>query len=178
MSKVAIPFIILCTMFASCSNKTLGPLSVVDSVNINRYLGRWYEIARLPNRFERGLTCVTATYTLKTNGKIEVLNAGRKLEDTQVESTAKGVAWIPNPKVPGKLKVRFFWPFSGKYWILALDKDYQWAMVGDDSRKYLWILSRTPTLDQSTIDRLLKQAQQQGFDAKKMEFIDQSCFKN
>jgi Bacterial lipocalin len=178
MRKFAIPLILLFTMISSCSNKVHAPLPVVDSVNINRYLGRWYEIARLPNRFERGLTCVTATYTLKTNGKIEVLNAGRKLEDTQVESKAKGVAWIPNPKVPGKLKVRFFWPFSGKYWILALDKDYRWAMVGDDSRKYLWILSRTPTLDQSTIDMLLKQVQQQGFDAKKMEFIDQGCFKN
>jgi len=175
MRTLAISLILLFTMISSCSNKVYEPLPVVDSVNINRYLGRWYEIARLPNRFERGLTCVTATYTLKANGKIEVLNAGRKLEDTQVESTAKGVAWIPNPNVPGKLKVRFFWPFSGKYWILALDKDYQWALVGDDSRKYLWILSRTPILDEAIIQQLLKQAQEQGFDAKKMEFILQTC---
>lgn len=161
-------------MLTSCGGETAKPLPVVSKVDINRYAGKWFEIAKLPNRFEKGLKCITATYTLKANGKIEVVNGGRKIE-TNEATTAKGVAWIPDKDVPGKLKVRFFWPFSGNYWILALDEQYQWALVGDDSRKYLWILSRTSALDKPTIDMLLKQAADQGFDTSKVEFARQDC---
>ena len=158
-----------------CKRNKRAPLPVVSNVDINRYAGKWFEIAKLPNRFERGLTCITATYTIKKNGKIQVLNSGRKAKKPAIVSTAKGIAWIPNKDVPGKLKVRFFWPFSGKYWILALDEQYQWVLVGDDSRKYLWILARTPEVDHSIIDKLLKHAADQGFDTSKVELTNQNC---
>ncbi len=161
-------------MLTSCARDTTTILPVVDKVDINRYSGKWFEVAKLPNRFEKGLKCITATYTLKANGKIEVINGGVKIK-TDKASAIKGTAWIPNLDVPGKLKVRFFWPFSGKYWILALDEQYQWALVGDDSRKYLWILSRTLELDPLVVDKLLKQAADQGFDTSKVEFTQHDC---
>lgn len=174
MKRIGITIVILLSMLTSCGGEIAKPLPVVSKVDINRYAGKWFEVAKLPNRFEKGLKCMTATYTLKANGKIEVVNGGRKIATNEATSI-KGVAWIPNKAVTGKLKVRFFWPFSGKYWILALDEQYQWALVGDDSRKYLWILSRTPELDKSIVDKLLKQAADQGFDTSKVEFTQQDC---
>ena len=150
-------------------------LPVVKSVDLNKYLGSWYELARLPNSFESGLTCVMANYSLKENGDIKVVNSGHKIGEASKVSTATGTAWVPDPTQPTKLKVSFFWPFSGKYWILALDRDYKYAMVGDPSRKYLWILSRTKTLPATTIDALLIQAQSLGFDTSKIEHTAQNC---
>ncbi len=98
-------------------------------VDIEKYTGQWYEIARLPNSFERGLKCTTATYTLKKNGKIKVLNKGYSIEETGKVSTAKGSAWIPDPDYPGRLKVSFFWPFAGNYYIISLDEKYENVLV-------------------------------------------------
>lgn len=175
MKRIGITLVILLGMLTSCGGEIAKPLPVVSKVDINRYAGKWFEVAKLPNRFEKGLKCITATYTLKANGKIEVLNAGHKIDNPNEVSNAKGVAWIPDKDFPGKLKVRFFWPFSGNYWILALDEQYQWALVGDDSRKYLWILARTPELDKSIVEMLLKQAADQGFDTSKVEFTQHDC---
>ena len=161
-------------LFGCASSK--GDLPVVKSVDLQRYSGTWYEIMRLPNSFESGLTCVTANYSIKENGDIKVLNSGRKIGDTSVVKTATGTAWVPDPSEPTKLKVRFFWPFAGKYWILALDENYQHVMIGEPTREYLWILSRTPSLEQSTLDALLAQAKSQGFDITKLERTGQTCF--
>jgi apolipoprotein D and lipocalin family protein len=152
-----------------------GDLPVVKEVDLRRYSGRWYEVARLPNSFEKGLECVTATYTLLDGGDIEVINAGCKATDHSRMSTAKGKAWIPDPKEPGKLKVRFFWPFSGAYWIIALDPDYRYVMIGHPSRDYLWILSREKTLDDKSMGQLLSQARADGFDTSKVQMIKQDC---
>ena len=161
---------------ASCMT-TREPLKVVPSVDLERYSGTWYEIARLPNRFEKGLKCVTATYQLRDDGKIEVINRGHKIAEHGTVDEATGVAKVPDKDKPGKLKVTFFWPFYGKYWIIDLDEQYQWALVGSPSRKYLWILSRTKTMEDKTYEFLLNQAQAEGFDVSDMIRTLQDCNK-
>lgn len=153
--------------------KSAAPLQTVNQVDINRYSGTWYEIARITHRFEKGLEKVSATYTLRADGKITVLNQGCKTTDTSVTKTARGIARIPDPTQPGRLKVQFFWPFEGNYWILDLDADYQHALIGDPSRKYLWILSRTKTMNTDTYNRLTDIAKKAGFDISRLELIQQ-----
>jgi apolipoprotein D and lipocalin family protein len=157
----------------SCSSSD-NYLEVVDQLDINKYLGTWYEIARLPNSFEKNLDCVSATYTLKENGDIEVLNKGYVINNHPEFKEAKGTAWVPDPKFPAKLKVRFFWPFTGKYWVIELDKDYMYAMVGDPSRDYLWILAREKTLDETIYQKLLKSAEEKGFNTKIIIKVNQN----
>ncbi|HKL38646.1 MAG TPA: lipocalin family protein [Bacteroidales bacterium] len=151
------------------------PLEVEESVNLERYAGKWYEIARLPNRFEKGLKCVTATYKLCEDGRIQVINRGHKIAGPGKVEEAKGVAHLKDKGQPAKLKVTFFWPFSGKYWILDLDERYRYALVGSPSRKYLWILSRSKTMDEKTYDRLLSEARARGFDISEMIRTLQDC---
>jgi len=155
--------IIFAFMLFSAANSQKVP-SVVSSVDLNRYAGTWYEIARLPFYFERDLKNTTATYTLREDGRITVLNQGQNINDPGKKKSAKAVAWIPDKNVPGKLKVQFFWPFSGDYWILDLDKDYKYALVGDPSYKYLWILSREKKMEETTYNMLLKKAIDNGYD--------------
>jgi lipocalin len=150
-------------------------LSVVPSVDLKRYSGTWYEIARLPAFFEKNLKCVTATYTLRDDGKISVLNKGHKTDDPLKVSSSTGVAWIPDSKAPAKLKVQFFWPFSGNYWIMELDKDYNYVLVGDPSFKYLWILAREKTIDPLIYKMLLEHAVKAGFDVSPIIKVEQDC---
>lgn len=149
--------------------------SVVSEVDIKRYSGVWYEIARLPNPFEKNLKCITATYTLRDDGKITVVNQGHKITEPEKISSSKGVAWIPDKKAPGKLKVQFFWPFSGDYWIIELDRDYKYVLVGDPSFKYLWILAREKKIDGSIYKMLLTRAAKEGFDIKPIILVDHDC---
>ena len=149
--------------------------TVVSDVDLKRYMGTWYEIARLPNNFERNLKCITATYTLRKDGKITVLNKGIKIKYPSKVDSAKGVAWVPDKNVPGKLRVQFFWPFSGDYWILYLDKEYRHVLVGDPSYKYLWILSREKKMDETTYYMMLERATNQGYEVKPIIKVDQSC---
>jgi apolipoprotein D and lipocalin family protein len=151
-------------------------LNVVPSVDLERYQGTWYEIARLPNRFEEGLTCVKATYTLRPDGTITVQNEGVKEDDRSRKKNIEGKARVPDAADPARLKVTFFWPFSGDYQIIGLDTvGYQYALVGNPSRKFLWILAREKSLDENTISQLLEQAKQQGFATEDVVRIDQSC---
>jgi apolipoprotein D and lipocalin family protein len=152
-------------LFSGCVSKK--ELAVVPNVDIQRYQGTWYEIARLPNSFEKKVDRVSATYTPLENGNIQVYNQSYKIGSNKLDYIT-GVAWIPNKLEPAKLKVRFFWPFYGKYWIIALDNNYQYAMVGDPSRKYLWILSRTKVLDDTIYQQLIQEAQEKGFDTTKI----------
>jgi len=149
--------------------------SVVQSVDLNRYAGVWFEIARLPNPFEKNLKCITATYTLREDGRITVLNRGRRISDPAEASSSEGLAWVPDKNVPAKLKVRFFWPFSGNYWIIHLDKDYRYVLVGDPSFKYLWILCREKSMDEATYKMLLDRAVIEGFDIKPIIKVEQDC---
>jgi apolipoprotein D and lipocalin family protein len=145
-----------------------APLEVVPSVDLNRYSGKWYEIARLPNRFQRDCSGnVTATYTLRPDGKIQVLNQCASTDGKN--KSARGVARLVGGKEPNtKLKVSFFWPFSGDYWIIDLDPDYRWAVVGEPRRRYLWILSREPQMDEPTYQDILKRAAAKGFDVSQL----------
>jgi apolipoprotein D and lipocalin family protein len=144
------------------------PLEVVPSVDLARYAGKWYEIARLPNRFQRHCASdTTATYTLRPDGKITVLNECRKADGSR--KSAKGTARLANARGPNtKLKVTFFWPFSGNYWIIDLDPEYRWAVVGEPGRDYLWILAREPQLDTELYKQIVERAEQQGFNTEKL----------
>ena len=157
----------------ACS--TQSELKTVDNVDIEKYSGIWHEIARLPNSFEKGMECVTATYTLKENGKIQVLNKGYTINGDGKYSTAKGKAWILDKNYPGRLKVSFFWPFVGNYYIIELDDNYQHALVGDPSRKYLWILSRTKQMEEKVIDELMSIAEENGFLIENVIRVNQDC---
>ncbi len=144
-------------------------LETAEHVDIQRYMGTWFEIAKLPQRFERGLVGITATYSILPSGKVRVVNKGYKGDFNGSTRTAQGGATVVDTRTNAKLKVSFFWPFSGNYWILELGIDYEYAVVGDESRKYLWILSRTPQMDEAVYNDLLKRVQAKGFDISKLE---------
>lgn len=144
-------------------------LKTVDYVDIQRYMGTWYEIAKFPQWFEKGLVGVTANYTLLPNGKVRVINSGYKNDFNGKLKIAKGRAWIVDKVTNAKLKVSFFWPFAGNYWIIELGKDYEYAVVGYQSRKYLWILSRKPQMEESLYNELLKHIKEKGFNLLKIE---------
>ncbi|NMC39668.1 MAG: hypothetical protein GYA43_00620 [Bacteroidales bacterium] len=166
-------FIFFAMIFSTTYSQTKP--SVVREVDLKRYAGTWYEIARLPNTFEKGLRCITATYELREDGRITVINRGHKISDPSKISTARGVAWLPDKKVTSKLKVQFFWPFSGDYWIIDLDKDYRYVLVGDPSFRYLWILARDKKIDEAIIKKLLDKAVENGFDVKPVIRVDHNC---
>lgn len=155
------------TTWSDQGRKGRKELPVVPSVDLAKYAGQWYEIARLPNRFEKNcVSSVTANYSLRGDGKIDVINQCRKASG-KLES-AKGKAKVVDKRSNAKLKVTFFWPFYGDYWILDLGSDYEYSVVGDKSRKYLWILSRTPQMDEALYERLLANMADQGFDTSRM----------
>jgi len=148
--------------------------TTVKELDLNRYLGKWYEIARFPHSFERNLVGVTATYTLKDDGKIEVLNQGFKNILDGERSKAIGKAKIPNKLEPGKLKVSFFWIFYADYFVLELDaENYQYAMIGSSSDKYFWILCRAPQMDPSVYNMLLDKARKRGYNLEKLYKVPQ-----
>jgi lipocalin len=151
-------------------------LTTVPGVDIRKYAGKWYEIARLPNSFEEGLICVTAEYTLRDDGKITVVNSGRNEDDYTNVSNIKGKAWVPDPDEPGRLKVQFFWPFAAPYYIFHLDQEnYQYALVGTPSRKYLWILSRTKEMEGNLYRELVEIARQNDFATSQLLKVKQDC---
>jgi apolipoprotein D and lipocalin family protein len=135
-------------------------LEVVPQVELKRYLGKWYEIAHLPFRFEDDCTDITATYSLSKDGNVSVLN--ECLKDGKLKQ-AKGKAKVVDKNTGAKLKVTFFWPFYGDYWIINLGKDYTYAVVGTPNRKYLWILNRTPQMDDNLFSQLIEFVKSKGF---------------
>ncbi len=146
----------------------------VQDFDIDRYLGKWYEIARLDHRFERGLTDVTATYTRREDGKIDVLNQGFNPKEDRWERARGKASFVKSPTV-GYLKVSFFGPFYGSYVIIALDREgYDYALVCGPNRSYLWILARQPTLNQTVLDRLIARARDLGFATDKLILVEHS----
>jgi apolipoprotein D and lipocalin family protein len=135
-------------------------LETVAKVELDKYFGKWYEIARLPAGFQNGCNQTTATYSLQDNGNISVLNECIK---NGKYKKAKGTAKVVDKQTGAKLKVTFFWPFYGDYWIIKLGADYNYAVVGTPNRKYLWILSRTPKIEQKLYFELTEFAQSKGF---------------
>jgi apolipoprotein D and lipocalin family protein len=149
---------------ANAGSPGLPPLQTVAKVDMTRYLGRWYEIARLPNRFQKGCVASTADYALRADGEISVINSCRNEQDGSVAQVT-GRAWIVDTASNAQLKVTFFWPFRGDYWIIELGKEYEYAVVGTPNRKYLWILSRTASMDDGLYAAILQRAGQQGFNS-------------
>lgn len=147
--------------------------TTVKELDLNRYLGTWYEIARFPHSFEKNLVGVTATYSLRDDGKIKVLNQGYKNTLNGELSVAEGKAKIPDKLQPGKLKVSFFWIFYGDYNVLELDENYQYVMIGSSTDKYFWILNRTPQMEVATYEMLLEKARKRGYNLDKLYKVPQ-----
>jgi len=168
MRKLSLLGLLVSLRLLPGTDSELPPLQVVPSVDLTRYAGKWYEIARLPNRFQRAcVSDATATYTLRADGKISVLNQCRQA-DGGIKSS-RATARVAGPGQPNsKLRVTFFWPFSGDYWIIGLDPEYRWAVVGEPNRKYLWILSRTPELDDRIYHEILERVKAQGYDVSRI----------
>lgn len=144
----------------------------VKEFDLNRYLGTWYEIARFPHSFEKDLIGVTATYSLKENGRLKVLNQGYKKSFHGELKTANGKAKTTG--IPGKLKVSFFLFFYAEYNVLELDSlNYQWALIGSSTPDYLWILSRTPHIDQTLYNELTEKAKARGYEISKLVLVPQ-----
>lgn len=165
----------LCLMHCQ-SQKTANMIdkTTISNVDLEKYQGTWYEIARLPNSFEKDLVGVTATYTLLENGKIRVLNQGYVERLDGKRKDIKGRAKVPDPDQPGRLKVAFFLFFWSDYYILELDQpDYQWAMIGSSSPRYFWILSREPTLDEAVFSELIRRAENRGYDLSELIMVEQ-----
>lgn len=168
--------LLLVTTTTSCTMKQADNTqrATVANVDLERYVGVWYEIARFPHSFEKGLVGVTATYTKLANGKIEVLNQGFKGTLDGKRSKAKAWAKIPDPNEPGRLKVYFFWPFGAEYLILDLDEEnYSYVLVGSSSPNYLWIMSRTPQMPEETYNYLVGKAEELGYNTQKLERVPQ-----
>lgn len=153
-----------------CLGALLGyatELPTVSSVDLERYLGRWYEIARFDHRFERGCSAVEAFYTLRDDGMIGVKNSCFLADENRTKE-AHGRAYIVDETSNAKLKVTFFWPFYGNYWIIDLAEDYRYAVVSEPSQEYFWILSRTPEMRQDDVEYILSYANTLGFDTAKL----------
>ena len=148
--------------------QTSSPLAAVPYVDLNRYTGTWYEIARYPNSFQEGCVGSKATYTQRDDGKISVLNeCYDKAFDGKIRS-AKGKAWIVDKETNARLKVSFFWPFSGDYWIIDLGKNYEYAVIGHPKRKYLWILSRTREMEGELYEAILSRLRDKQYDTSRL----------
>jgi len=146
----------------------------VDNFKLEKYLGKWYEIARLDHSFERGLTRVTAEYSLRKDGGVKVLNRGYYIKENTWKE-AEGKAYFVKGSDQGYLKVSFFGPFYGSYIILELDhENYQYSLVCGPNRSYLWILARNPEIKNDLKDILIAKATTLGFDTSKLIFVDQS----
>jgi apolipoprotein D and lipocalin family protein len=149
-------------------------LAVVNHVDLGRYMGTWYEIARYPASFERDCVASTAEYRLRPDRTVEVVNRCRVGSFDGRERKIRGIARVVDPQTNARLKVAFFWPFEGDYSIIMLDNEYRWAVVGEPRRRYLWILSRTPQLDESTYSTILARLPALGYEPSKLQRTPQA----
>ncbi|RJP84634.1 MAG: lipocalin [Desulfobacteraceae bacterium] len=155
---------------AGCTGIPEG-LTPVSGFDINRYMGKWYEIARLDHRFERGLSHVSADYSLRGDGSVDVVNKGYDRQTGQWKEVS-GRAFFVGSDTVGQLKVSFFGPFYGGYNIILLDKEhYQYALVCGPDRSYFWILARTPAIPESVLSGLVASAKTMGFDTDQLIFV-------
>lgn len=144
------------------------PLETVDSVDLDRYMGKWYEIARLPNSFQEDCWNSTAEYEIIDSETVRVINRCEEDSTGGPIDEVTGKAWVVEGSNNAKLKVSFFWPFKGDYWILELDDEYRWVAVGTPSREYLWILAREPEMEEEIYQSLLSKLSEKGFDVTQL----------
>ncbi len=150
----------------SRSNKAL---KTVDEVDLDRYLGKWYEYARYPNAFQKNIVGVIAEYRRRDDGRLDVINMGKVRKLDGKDDRSESIGWVVEGTKNTRWRVQFIWPFSVPYWIIDLDDDYQWAVVGQPSRKYLWVLSRTPQLDDEIFSAICDRLKEQGYDPARLK---------
>ena len=168
--------LLLCSLLlASCLGRPEG-VSPVEQLDSQRYLGTWYEVARLDHSFERGLSNVTADYSMREDGGLRVINRGYSVEEGEWQQ-AEGRAYPIDDNQPGHLKVSFFGPFFGSYIVFELDSDYQHAFVAGNTTGYLWLLARTPTISDELKEHFLQRAETLGFEVDDLIFVDQGLAK-
>jgi apolipoprotein D and lipocalin family protein len=167
--KLLLHFGVIAFITQAYAADNLPPLQTVQRVELDRYMGLWYEIASFPQRFQKGCVASMATYSLRENGKVDVLNQCRNETLDGKLRSAKGKAWVVDKRTNAKLKVRFFWPFSGDYWITDLGPDYEYAVVGHPKRTYLWILGRKPHMDSTTYEGILQRLKEQQYDVSRLK---------
>lgn len=173
-SRSLLSLAVLAVLSGACAGTTtaregLPALQTVERVELPRYLGTWYEIASYPQRFQAGCTATTASYSLRDDGEIAVLNRCRKGGLDGELDEANGRARVVDETSNAKLEVSFFGPFWGDYWIIDLDEEgYQYAVVGHPGRDYLWILSREPQLDAAVYDGILARLKEQHYDTSRL----------
>ncbi|MDP2176105.1 MAG: lipocalin family protein [Bacteroidota bacterium] len=169
--SVFISLILINTLITSRLNAQA--LQTVPSVDLNKYSGKWYEIASYPQRFQKGCHCTTAEYTLSDKNYVIVENRCNKDSVNGKQSYIKGKAFVEKKSGNAKLKVQFFWPFKGKYWIIDLAEDYSYAVVSHPNKKYLWILSRTSKMDNDVYLKILSRLKLKGYDLTKILITEQ-----
>ena len=180
MTKFILPAfsVLSALLLGGCASlpRGLGPLRTVPAVDVQRYLGRWYEIARFQHRFEKSIVGATAEYSLRDDGRLQVLNSGFKKDLNGAYTQVKAVAWVPNAARPGALKVRFFGLFASDYLIFGLDQEnYSWALVGSNTRNFLWFLARTPEIGEELFSRMQEIARSQGYDLSGLYKVPQKA---
>ena len=149
--------------------KNYQKMETVASVDIKKYSGKWYEIASYPNAFQKGCTNTYAEYLITDKAYVKVINRCNKDSITGIAKSIEGKAFVVKNSNNTKLKVQFFWPFTGKYWIIGLADDYSWAVVSHPNRKYLWILSRTPVMDENIYKKVIQLIIDKGLNPEKLK---------
>jgi lipocalin len=175
---VMVAVVLLSLTLVGCATSSFAddPLDLVSSLDLQRYLGRWYEIARFQHGFEKTLVGATAEYALREDGRVSVLNSGFKRTLDGKYTSVNAVAWRPDDNVPGALKVKFFGLFTSDYLVFGLDEEnYQWALVGNNNRDYLWLLSRTPEISSELLEHMKAIAVEQGYDISELYLVPQKA---
>ncbi len=165
--------LIILLIFMATATLNAQPVQSVAHVDLQKYAGKWFEIAAYPQIFEKGCNCTTATYTLSDKGYVIVENRCNKDSVNGKLSYIKGKAFVEKDSSNAKLKVQFFWPFRAKYWIIDLADDYSYAVVSHPNKKYLWILSRTSKMDPAIYRQILDRLKAKGFDLSKLKITTQ-----
>jgi apolipoprotein D and lipocalin family protein len=163
--------LLIAILFTGCVEKPKN-VNPIEDFELSLYLGTWYEIARLDHRFERGMEQITATYSMREDGGVKVINKGYKIKDKEWKDAEGKAYFVESPNL-GYLKVSFFGPFYGAYIIFDLDYD-KYALISGPDHSYFWILSRKPQLDEETLTRLIAKAKNAGFDTKNLIFVKQN----
>jgi apolipoprotein D and lipocalin family protein len=171
--RTKIIFLTIISIIMTSLNAKSQTLQTVPYVDLQKYLGKWYEIASYPQRFQKGCHCTTAEYSLSKEGIVIVENRCNRDSVTGKQSYIKGKAFVVKNSGNAKLKVQFFWPFKGKYWIIDLADDYSYAVVSHPNKKYLWILSRTPEMNSSVYQQVIFRLKEKGFDLTKLIITQQ-----
>lgn len=178
----------MCSIFGKCQRLflTVGVLFTfetfavtgVKNLDYDQYIGTWYEIARFPNKHENGMVEVTSTFKRGKNGKYELVNEGYKGSHNGKKTTVRGIVHIPDPNIDGDMKVRI-WFFTIDYKVIDVDSvNYEYALVSSESDKYLWVFSKSPSMDEIVYEKLVESAREKGFDTDKLEMVPQSGGEN